>query len=264
MLRIAVSGVTGRMGQSLVRLIEAADDLALAGGIGSAEHTGEAARRYGCERIVALGAADGALAAADALVDFSSAAALAELLERHGDALAGRALVIGTTGLDARTEAQVDAAAERSPTIVAANFSIGVHVRARLVEAAAGLLGAGYDVEIVEAHHRHKVDAPSGTALRMGEIVAEALGRDLAKDAVYGREGVTGERTPETIGFSTIRGGDVVGDHTVMFIGTGERVEITHRSSSSANYAQGALRAARFLRERRAGLYDMWDVLGLR
>jgi 4-hydroxy-tetrahydrodipicolinate reductase len=262
MLRIAVSGVTGRMGQSLVRLIEAADDLALAGGIGSAEHTGEAARRYGCERIVALGAADGALAAADALVDFSSAAALAELLERHGDALAGRALVIGTTGLDARTEAQVDAAAERSPTIVAANFSIGVHVLARLVEAAAGLLGAGYDVEIVEAHHRAKRDAPSGTALLLGDAVARARGTTLDAARRDGRSGMTGERARTEIGMHAVRGGGVIGEHRVMLLGERERVELSHAALDRALFADGALQAARWLAGREPGRYTMAELIG--
>ena len=139
-----------------------------------------------------------------------------------------------------------------------------MNVTFKLIEIAARALKDGYDVEIVEAHHRHKVDAPSGTALRMGEIVAGALGRELKKSAVFGREGVTGERKPETIGFATVRGGDTVGDHTVMFLGTGERLEITHRSNSRATYAQGALRSARFLMDRKNGLYDMQDVLGLR
>jgi len=147
---------------------------------------------------------------------------------------------------------------------MAPNFSVGVNVAFKLLEVAAAALGQGYDVEIIEAHHRHKVDAPSGTALRMGEVVAHALGRDLARCAVFGREGVTGERKDETIGFATVRGGDMVGDHTVMFIGAGERLEVSHRASSRANYAQGALRAARFLMSKRSGFFDMHDVLGFR
>jgi len=142
-------------------------------------------------------------------------------------------------------------------------MSVGVNVTLKLLEVAAGLLSHGYDIEIVEAHHRHKVDAPSGTALRMGEVIAQALGRDLSKVAVYGREGVTGERDPSTIGFATVRGGDIVGDHTVLFAGTGERIEITHRSASRATYAAGSLRAARFLAGRGPGLFDMRAVLGL-
>jgi 4-hydroxy-tetrahydrodipicolinate reductase len=148
--------------------------------------------------------------------------------------------------------------------VVAPNMSVGVTVLLRLIDIAARTLGEGYDVEIMEAHHRHKVDAPSGTALRMGEVAARALGRQLSTDAVYGREGVTGERNPRTIGFATVRGGDIVGDHTVLFAGTGERVELTHKASSRATFAQGALRAARFLAGREGGLFDMQDVLGLR
>ena len=143
-------------------------------------------------------------------------------------------------------------------------MSVGVNVCLKLLDMAARVLSEGYDIEIVEAHHRHKVDAPSGTALRMGEVVAKALGRDLQQCAVYGREGVTGERDPSTIGFATMRGGDIVGDHTVMFAGIGERIEISHKASSRATFAQGALRAARFLAGRSTGLYDMQDVLGFR
>jgi 4-hydroxy-tetrahydrodipicolinate reductase len=146
---------------------------------------------------------------------------------------------------------------------MAPNMSVGVNVVLKLLDTAARLLSEGYDIEVIEAHHRHKVDAPSGTALKMGEVVAAALGRDLRECAVYGREGVTGERNPSTIGFATIRGGDVVGDHTVLFAGIGERIEITHKSSSRATYAQGSLRAARFMAERKCGLFDMSDVLGL-
>jgi 4-hydroxy-tetrahydrodipicolinate reductase len=147
---------------------------------------------------------------------------------------------------------------------MAPNMSVGTNLVFRLLDTAARVLNEGYDVEVIEAHHRHKVDAPSGTALRMGEILAEALGRDLAKCAVYGREGVTGERDPSTIGFSAIRGGDIVGDHTVLFAGPGERVEISVKAASRATYAQGAVRAARWLGARANGLYDMQDVLGLR
>jgi 4-hydroxy-tetrahydrodipicolinate reductase len=172
--------------------------------------------------------------------------------------------VIGTTGFGEQEKSAIAAAARDIPVVFAPNMSVGVNVVLKLLALAASTLGDGYDVEIVEAHHRHKIDAPSGTALRMGEIVAQALSRNLTACAVFGREGVTGERRSETIGFSAIRGGDLVGDHTALFIGTGERVEITHRASSRGNYAQGALRAARFLEGRPAGLYDMWDVLGLK
>jgi 4-hydroxy-tetrahydrodipicolinate reductase len=147
---------------------------------------------------------------------------------------------------------------------MAPNFSVGVNVTFKLLDVAARALAEGFDFEVVEAHHRHKVDAPSGTALRMGEIIAKASGRDFKKSAIFAREGITGERDASTIGFAAIRGGDVVGDHTVMFLGTGERIEITHRAASRATYAQGALRAARFIMGKQSGLYDMQDVLGLR
>jgi 4-hydroxy-tetrahydrodipicolinate reductase len=173
-------------------------------------------------------------------------------------------MVIGTTGFEPAGRKAITDASRELPIAMSPNFSVGVNVTFRLLEIAAAVLRDGYDIEIVEAHHRHKVDAPSGTALRMGEIVARATGRDLNQSAIYGREGVTGERKDDAIGFATIRGGDLVGDHTVMFIGTGERVEVTHRASSRANYANGALRAARFLMARTAGLFDMHDVLGLR
>ena len=175
----------------------------------------------------------------------------------------GVGLVIGTTGFSQEQKAEIAEAAKQVPVMMAPNMSVGVNVTLKLLQMAAKALSTGYDIEIIEAHHRHKVDAPSGTALKMGEVIAEALGRDLKDCAVYAREGVTGERDPSSIGFATIRGGDIVGDHTVMFAGTGERVEITHRSGSRSNYAQGSLRAARYLSERSSGLFDMFDVLGL-
>ncbi len=171
-------------------------------------------------------------------------------------------MVIGTTGFDAAGKRAIEAAAQRIAIVFAPNMSVGVNATFKLIELAARMLGDGYDIEIIEAHHRHKVDAPSGTALKMGEVVATALGRPLAELAVYAREGHTGERRPGSIGFATIRGGDIVGDHTVMFAGAGERIEITHRSGSRQSYANGGLRAARFLGARAAGLYDMFDVLG--
>jgi len=174
------------------------------------------------------------------------------------------ALVIGTTGFSESEQAQIRAAAQEIPIVMAPNMSVGVNVTFKLLEMAARALATGYDIEVIEAHHRHKVDAPSGTALKMGEIIAAALGRDLKDCAVYARHGHTGERDPSTIGFATIRGGDIVGDHTALFAGTGERIEISHKSGNRAGYAQGALRAARFLAERKSGLYDMFDVLGLR
>ena len=173
-------------------------------------------------------------------------------------------LVIGTTGFSDAQKAQIAAAAADIAIVMAPNMSVGVNVTFKLLEMAAKALSTGYDIEIVEAHHRHKVDAPSGTALKMGEVIAGALGRDLKDCGVYAREGVTGERDPSSIGFAAVRGGDVVGDHTVMFLGTGERIEIAHKSSSRTNYAQGSLRAARFLDGKTSGLFDMFDVLNLK
>jgi len=171
-------------------------------------------------------------------------------------------MVIGTTGIDAAGRAAVEAAAQDIPIVMAPNFAVGVNLCFKLIEIAARVLGDDVDVEVIEAHHRNKVDAPSGTALRMGEILAGALGRDLATSAVYGRQGVTGPRERRTIGFETIRAGDIVGDHTVLFAGTGESIEITHRASSRANFANGAMRAVGWLATRPPGLYSMQDVLG--
>jgi len=171
--------------------------------------------------------------------------------------------VIGTTGFSEAQKAEIAEHARHLAIMMAPNMSVGVNVVFKLLDMAARALAEGYDIEIVEAHHRHKVDAPSGTALKMGEVVATALGRNLKDCAVYGREGITGERDPSTIGFATVRGGDIVGDHSVMFCGTGERIEITHKSASRATYAQGALRAARFLADKPSGLFGMDDVLGL-
>jgi 4-hydroxy-tetrahydrodipicolinate reductase len=173
-------------------------------------------------------------------------------------------LIVGTTGFSDAQKDELQQASQTVAMVVAPNMSVGVNVTFKLLDIAARYLATGYDIEVIEAHHRHKVDAPSGTALKMGEVLAQALGRDLAQCAVYGREGVTGERDPSTIGFSTIRGGDIVGDHTVLFAGIGERIEITHKSASRLSYAQGALRAARFLATRTSGCFDMQDVLGLR
>ncbi len=172
-------------------------------------------------------------------------------------------MVIGTTGFDEAGKEAIRAAAAKTAIVFAPNMSVGVNVTLKLLELAAKNLSEGYDIEIIEAHHRHKVDAPSGTALKMGEVIADALGRDLKQCAVYGREGVTGARDPSTIGFATVRGGDIIGDHTVLFAGTGERIEISHKSSSRASYAEGSLRAARFLADKSSGLYNMQDVLAL-
>ncbi len=265
--RIAISGAAGRMGRTLVELVAGRTDLRL----------GAALDRPGAPQLgVDAGALAGvaplgvpirdSLAAAlpefDVLVDFSQPeAALAALALCRG---AGRAVVVGTTGLGAAGEQAVNAAARDIPVVFAPNMSIGVNLCFRLLELAARALGDDVDIEIIEAHHRHKIDAPSGTALRMGEIVAQALGRNLADCAVYGRKGRTGPRDRRTIGFETIRAGDIVGDHTVLFAADGERIEITHRASSRTTFAAGALRAAAWLADRPAGRYDMQDVLGLR
>jgi 4-hydroxy-tetrahydrodipicolinate reductase len=196
----------------------------------------------------------------DTLIDFTAPAAT--LVNAEFCATHGRQLVIGTTGIDVAGRAQIAVAAERTAILHSPNMSVGVNLVFRLLEIAAQVLGDEVDVEVIEAHHRHKVDAPSGTAVRMGDILARALGRDLSKVAVYGREGMTGARARDTIGFATVRAGDIVGDHTVLFAGAGERIEITHRAHSRLNFAQGALRAARFLKKQERGLYDMQDVLG--
>jgi len=242
-LRVAVAGASGRMGQMLIAAIDAADDMALAASLHSHSDL-----RAG-------------LANAQVLIDFTrpegTLAHLAACRELGVNA------VIGTTGFSDAQKAEIAAHAQHIAVVMAPNMSVGVNVVFKLLDMAARALNEGYDIEIIEAHHRHKVDAPSGTALKMGEVIASALGRDLKDCAVYAREGVTGERDPSTIGFATVRGGDIVGDHTVLFAGTGERIEITHRSNSRAGYAQGSLRAARFLAGRTSGLFGMNDVLGL-
>ncbi len=197
----------------------------------------------------------------DALIDFTRPdGTLAHLAACRK---AGVKMVIGTTGFSVEQNQTIAAAAHDIAIVMAPNMSVGTNLVFKLSDLAARVLSEGYDIEIIEAHHRHKVDAPSGTALHIGEIIAQALGRNLADCAVYGREGVTGERKGSTIGFAAIRGGDIVGEHTVLFAGIGERVEITVKAGSRATYAQGALRAVRFLMTRQAGLFDMQDVLGL-
>lgn len=266
-LRIAIAGAAGRMGRTLIGACAEQPGLALTAAF---EHTGSAA--LGLDAGVLAGLpANGVVIAADdqlgtipfdVLIDFTGPAAT--LAHAGACAAAGRAMVIGTTGLNPAQKAGLAAAATRTPIVFAANMSVGVTLCLALLRQAARVLGDDFDVEIIEAHHRHKVDAPSGTALRMGEVVAETLGRDLEQCAVYGRQGQTGARARETIGFATVRGGDVVGDHTVLFAGDGERIEITHRASSRLTFARGALRAAAWLAGRPAGLYDMQDVLDLR
>jgi 4-hydroxy-tetrahydrodipicolinate reductase len=260
-IRLVLSGATGRMGQAIAAL--AADDGAfqLVGGIGRQE--GDAACDIGCPVVHTAASAGEAIRAADVVVDFSSPELLRELLQDQGDALAGHALVVGTTGLDGELLRLFRRAAERGPVLMAANFSVGVNLLLALAERAAAVLGPEYDVEIVEAHHRRKVDAPSGTALALGESVAQGRGVELAKVRVDGRSGRPGARPEGEVGFHSVRGGDVVGDHRVMFIGDRERVELVHVAQDRALFAEGALRAARWLAGRPAGEYTMRDVLGL-
>jgi 4-hydroxy-tetrahydrodipicolinate reductase len=265
-MKIAIAGASGRMGRMLIEAVLNDPDTTLAGALdrpGAAAIGEDAGAFLGKKTGVTLSDdIDGVLAGADCLIDFTRPEGTMAHLEaalRHGTKL-----VIGTTGFEEAQKAALARAGETIGIVFAANMSIGVNVTLKLLEFAARNFAQGYDIEIIEAHHRHKVDAPSGTALMMGEAVAGALGRTLEDCAVYGRHGITGERDPSTIGFSAIRGGDIVGDHTVLFAGTGERIEITHKSASRVSYAQGALRAARFLAERGTGFYDMRDVLGLR
>lgn len=202
-----------------------------------------------------------AIEGADVLIDFTRPEASLQYLQACEEANVG--MVIGTTGFTAEQKARIAQAAQQVGIVFAPNMSVGVTLLTNLVQAAAKVLKEGYDIEVIEAHHRHKVDAPSGTALRLGEAAAAGAGRDFDEVALYAREGITGERKPESIGFATVRGGDIVGDHTVLFAGIGERIELTHKASSRATFALGALRAAKFLSDKKHGLYDMQDVLGL-
>jgi 4-hydroxy-tetrahydrodipicolinate reductase len=264
--KVAVAGASGRMGHMLIEALRAADDCVLAGAldIPSSPAIGNDAAAF-------LGHASGVPVSADLRAGLSGSHVLIDFTRPEGTMAhleacreLGVNAVIGTTGFGEGQKRQIADWARDIAIVMAPNMSVGVNVTMKLLEMAAKALATGYDIEIIEAHHRHKVDAPSGTALKMGEVIAGALGRDLKQCAVYAREGVTGERDPSSIGFATIRGGDIVGDHTVLFAGTGERIEITHKSASRATYAQGSLRAVRFLAGKRAGLFDMFDVLGLR
>ena len=254
------------MGQMLVEAVRASGDCRLTGALDVPTSPG-----LGNDASAFLGHASGINITADLAEGLAGAAVLIDFTRPEGTMAhvakcreLGVGMVIGTTGFSDAQKAEIAAAAKDIAIVMAPNMSVGVNVTLKLLEMAAKAMSTGYDIEIIEAHHRHKVDAPSGTALKMGEVIAGALGRDLKDCAVYAREGVTGERDPSSIGFATIRGGDIVGDHTVLFAGTGERIEITHKSSSRATYAQGSLRAARFLAGRPAGLYDMFDVLNLK
>jgi 4-hydroxy-tetrahydrodipicolinate reductase len=258
------------MGQALLEAVLTEPEFALVGALEMSTSPllgHDAGARLGCITGIAISAdIPAAISGADVLLDFTRPEGT--LAHLGACARARVAAVVGTTGFTAADKRALAEHAASIPIVFAPNMSVGVTVLLRLVEQAAQLLGAGYDVEIVEMHHRHKVDAPSGTALQLGGAAAQALGRDLELDGVYGREGVTGERKPGTIGFASLRGGDVVGDHTVVFAGAGERIELTHKAGSRMNFAQGALRAVRFVAARRAqgitGVFDMQDVLGIR
>lgn len=266
MIRIAVVGATGRMGQCLIEAAATAANTELTVAVSRPESqsvgrdAGEVAGigRVGVQVSDSLGEV---LDRFDVLIDFTRPEASLQYLEICRQA--GRKMVIGTTGYSSEQRALIAEAAWDMAIVLAPNMSVGVNLSLKLLEMAARVMGEDTDIEIIEAHHRNKIDAPSGTALRMGEVIAETLGRDLESCAIYGREGNTGVRDRQTIGFSTIRAGDIVGEHTVMFADEGERIEITHKASSRMTFANGAIRAATWLNDRGNGLYDMQDVLGL-
>jgi 4-hydroxy-tetrahydrodipicolinate reductase len=253
-MKVAIAGAGGRMGRTLIEAVMADRELELAVAL---EVAGSPAvgSEIGKTKITSDA---GMVALADVLIDFTRPEGTVAHLKH------ARAMVIGTTGFSDAQRSLVAEAAKRIPIVMAANFAVGVNAVYKLAETAARILGEGYDVEIIEAHHRHKVDAPSGTALKLGEVVASVFKQELSSASVHGRRGETGVRPGKQIGFHAIRGGDIVGEHTVIFAGTGERVEVTVRSQSRMTYALGALRAAKWLRGRPPGLYDMSDVLGLR
>jgi len=254
------------MGRMLIEAVCKTDDCVLSGALDVAASPG-----IGVDPAAFLGLSSGVAITADLHLGLSNTAVLIDFTRPEGTLAhlavcreLGVNLVIGTTGFSDKQKAEIATAANDIAIVMAPNMSVGVNVTLKLLEMAAKALSEGYDIEIIEAHHRHKVDAPSGTALKMGEVIASALGRKLKDCAVYARQGVTGERDPTSIGFATVRGGDIVGDHTVLFAGTGERIEISHKSGSRVSYAEGSLRAVRFLSGRKSGLYDMTDVLSLK
>ena len=267
MIKIAISGAAGRMGRTLIEACQQTEGLQVTAAI---EYAGSSMLGVDAGELAGIGKLDVAVVADlaavvgdfDVLIDFTRPQVTENNLEIC--AAAGKHIVIGTTGFSDEQKQLIEQAATRTGVVFAPNMSVGVNLCFKLLDLAARVLGDEVDIEIIEAHHRHKVDAPSGTALRMGEVVADALGRDLKECAVYGREGQTGERERQTIGFETIRAGDIVGEHTVMFADMGERVEITHKASSRMTFAKGAVRAAIFLQNKGKGLFDMQDVLGLR
>jgi 4-hydroxy-tetrahydrodipicolinate reductase len=267
MRRIAITGAAGRMGRALIEACQQAQGVKLTAAV---ERPGSSVLGVDAGELAGVGKLDVPVADSlekildqfDTLIDFTRpAVTLANLAVCRNH---GKSIVIGTTGFDDEGKQLIRDAAQAIPVVFAPNMSVGVNLCLKLLDMAARVMGDEADIEIIEAHHRHKIDAPSGTALRMGEVVANALGRDLKQCAVYGREGNTGERNRNTIGFATVRAGDIVGDHTVLFAVMGERVEITHKASSRLTFAKGAVRAAQWLEGRGNGLYDMQDVLGLK
>ena len=263
---ITVAGASGRMGQMLIDAILASSDCRLAGALDV-----DASPAQGQDPAAAQGQSSGIRVTSDLHAGLKDAGCLIDFTRPEGTLAhlrvcreLGVKAVIGTTGFSEAQKAEIADIAKDIAIVLAPNMSVGVNVTLKLLQMAAQALSTGYDIEIIEAHHRHKVDAPSGTALKMGEVMAQAMGRDLKDCAVYERYGHTGERDPSSIGFATIRGGDIVGDHTVLFAGIGERIEVTHKSSSRATYAQGSLRAVRYVAGQPHGLFDMFDVLGLR
>lgn len=265
--RIAVNGAAGRMGRCLIQAVQQTEGLVLSAAIDRVESSligADAGELAGVGKLGVAISSDVAAATtiSDVFIDFTlpevTMALIPHCIENQCR------LVIGTTGFSAGQKADIEHAAQQVAIVLAPNMSVGVNLSLKLLDIAARVLGDDVDIEIIEAHHRHKVDAPSGTALRMGEVVADALGRDLKTCSVYGREGRTGERDRQTIGFATVRAGDIVGEHTVMFAAEGERVEITHKASSRMTFALGAMRASSWLINHQSGLYDMQDVLSLR
>lgn len=266
MIRIAVVGASGRMGLCLIKAAALASHTELSVAVSRPVSTAlgkDAGELAGISTVGVKVVAD--LAAVvdqfDVLIDFTRPDASMDFIEICRQA--GKKIVIGTTGYSDAQKALITQAAKEVAIVMAPNMSVGVNLSLKLLEMTAKVMGDSTDIEVIEAHHRHKIDAPSGTALRMGEVIANTLGRDLKDCAVYGREGITGERDRKTIGFSTIRAGDIVGEHTVMFADDGERVEITHKASSRMTFANGAVRAAVWLQDKQTGLFDMQDVLGL-
>ena len=265
-IRVAIAGASGRMGRMLIEAVLASKDLQLTGALDSAQSA-----TLGTDPGAFLGKDTGLHITADLAQGMRNADVLIDFTRPEGTlahlavaAAHGVRVVIGTTGFSDAQKQEIAAIAEKTAVVMSPNMSVGVNVTFKLLEMAAKALPTGYDMEVVEAHHKHKVDAPSGTALKMGEVIAQAQGTQLADRAVYERYGDTGARVDNSIGFATVRGGDIVGDHTVLFAGEGERIEIAHKSSSRAGYANGSLRAARYLAQRSTGLYDMFDVLGLK